>query len=273
MSIVLAALDTSATARAVLETAVRISQLAGADVEAIHVRTGPLEADRTPESLAALAGRSEVPLKLIEGPVEPSLIAAMTTPEVVVAVIGARATPSGRRLIGRTARTLLEQADKPVVVVPSEATGLGAIRRLLVPLEGTDVSSRPVLDRLMPLLSADIELVVLHVFNDTTLPAMLDRPYRDLDLLGREFLTRHCPRAELIELRTGPIATRVAEVSEEHRSDLIVLSWSQNLSPERAHVVRSVLGDSLLPVLLLPIAPSDTNEADVVSSAQGESPG
>jgi nucleotide-binding universal stress UspA family protein len=271
MSIVLAALDTSAAARAVLETAVRIGQLTGADVEAIHVHAGPPESVDTPEPLTEVAGRSEVPLRLIEGPVEPSLIAAMTAPEVLAAVIGARATPDGHRLMGRTARTLLEQADKPVVVVPPDATALGVMRRLLVPLEGTDVSSRPVLERLLPLLSADIELVVLHVFNETTLPAMLDRPYRDLDLLGKEFLTRHCPSAELIELRTGPVATRVTEVSEEHRSDLIVLSWSQNLSPERAHVVRNVLGASVLPVLLLPIAPSDIDEADAVSSAQGES--
>jgi nucleotide-binding universal stress UspA family protein len=253
MSTVLAALDTSSTARAVLATAVRIGQLTGAGVEAVHVHAGPLESVDAPEALAALAARSEVPLKLLEGPVEPCLIAAMTAPEVVAAVIGARATPSGRSLIGRTARGLLEQANQPVVVVPPETSSLGVIRRLLVPLEGTDASSRPVLERLLPLLTADIEIVVLHVFNDTTLPAMLDRPYRDLDMLGKEFLTRHCPRAELIELRTGAIATRVAEVSEEHRSDLIVLSWSQDLSPERAHTVRDVLGASLLPVLLLPI--------------------
>jgi hypothetical protein len=60
----------------------------------------------------------------------------------------------------------------------------------------------------------------------------------------------------------------VAEVSEEHRADLIVLSWSQDTSPERARVVREVLGASVLPVLLLPNTPLDINETVVVSSSQ-----
>ena len=56
-----------------------------------------------------------------------------------------------------------------------EAISPGVIRRLLLPLEGTEMSSQPVLERLLPLLVADIELVVLHVFTDATLPVMLDR--------------------------------------------------------------------------------------------------
>jgi len=60
----------------------------------------------------------------------------------------------------------------------------------------------------------------------------------------------------------------VAEVSEEHRADLIVLSWSQDTSPERARVVSEVLGASVLPVLLLPNTPLDINETVVVSSSQ-----
>src|ERR1019366_8553120 len=106
---------------------------------------------------------------------------------------------------------LLENAEKPVAVVPPDADTPVPIRRLLVPLEGTDVSSRPVLEHLWPLVVTDVELVVLHVFTDTTIPAMLDRPHRDLQILGREFLTRHCPHASYIELRTGPVATRWAE--------------------------------------------------------------
>lgn len=41
---------------------------------------------------------------VLEGPVDPSLIAAMAAPGVIAAVFGARATPSGRRPVGRTAR-------------------------------------------------------------------------------------------------------------------------------------------------------------------------
>lgn len=83
-----------------------------------------------------------------------------------------------------------------MVVVAPAAISPGVIRRLLLPLEGTEISSQPVLERLLPLLVADIELVVLHVFTDATLPVMLDRPGRDLEISGREFLTRHCPPCE-----------------------------------------------------------------------------
>jgi nucleotide-binding universal stress UspA family protein len=249
MSIILAALDTSTAARPVMETAMRIGQLTGADVQAVHVCGGPLESVDAPESLAA---RSEVPFRLLEGPVGTAVLAAAGAPDVIAVVIGARATPDGRRPVGDTARRILENAVRPVVVVPPEAVSPGLIQRLLVPLEGTEVSSRPVLQRLWPLLVADIELVVLHVFTDTTLPAMLDRPEYDLEILGREFLSRHCPHASYIELRTGPVATRVAEVSEEHDTDLIVLSWSQSPAPGRARVVREVLSGSAIPVLLLP---------------------
>jgi hypothetical protein len=102
-------------------------------------------------------------------------------------------------------------------------------------------------------LVAEVELIVLHVFTEVTLPTMLDRHYRDLEILGKEFLIRHHPQATHIELRPGPVAERVAEVSAEHGADLIVLSWSQDTTPGRALVIREVLGASTLPVMLLPV--------------------
>jgi nucleotide-binding universal stress UspA family protein len=257
MSIILAALDTSTAARPVMETALRIGQLTGADVQAVHVRVGPRESVDAPEALAAL---SEVPFKVLEGPVEPALLAAAGAPDVIAVVIGARGTPDGGHPVGHTARHILENTEKPVVVVPPEAVSPRLIQRLLVPLEGTEVSSRTVLERLFPLLVADVELVVIHVFTDTTLPAMLDHPGRDLEILGKEFLTRHFPHSSDIEFRTGSVATRVSEVSHEHDTDLIVLSWSQNPEPERARVIREVLGGSALPVLLLPDSPDSVDD-------------
>lgn len=254
MSVVLAALDSSAAARPVLETALGLGQLTGARVEAVHVQDGPSE---TPETLAA---RSGVPYRLLEGPAEAALLLELAAPQAIAAVLGARGTPGGRRPVGRTALRVLERAGKPVVVVPPEAAGVSprSLRRLLVPLEGTDSSSRPVLDCLCPLLVGEVELVVLHVFTDHTMPRILDRPGRDLELLGSEFLARHCPRASGIELRTGPVAPRVAEVGAEQAADLVVLSWSQDSSSGRARVVRDVLGHSVIPVLLLPTGDAPT---------------
>jgi hypothetical protein len=84
---------------------------------------------------------------------------------------------------------------------------------------------------------------------------VLDRPGRDLELLGGEFLARYCPHAARIELRSGPVASQVAEVADEEHADLVVLSWSQDSSPNRVQVVRELLGRSPIPVLLLPVGP------------------
>jgi len=83
-----------------------------------------------------------------------------------------------------------------------------------------------------------------------------------MDLLRAEFLARHCPDAASIEMRTGPVGPRVAEVCGERGSDLVVLSWSQDSSAGRAAVVREVLGSSAVPVLLLPVAPADPTGPD-----------
>jgi Universal stress protein family len=204
----------------------------------------------TPEAQTTRAG---VRLRLLDGPVEKALLDAIADLDVIVAVIGARATAGGRRPAGRTAVHVLERATKPVVVAPPEAWGLSLrpFQRLLVPLEGTEAFSLPVTDRLAPLIARDIELVVLHVFSAATLPRVLDHPGRDLELLGGEFLARHCPHAARIEIRTGPVGSRVVEVCGETSADLVVLSWSQDSSAGHAAVVRDVLDRSTVPVLLL----------------------
>jgi len=108
-------------------------------------------------------------------------------------------------------------------------------KAVLVPLDGTrGASSRPVLKDLEAMLGDGIEVVVLHVFTDKTLPRMVDRPVRDLELLDKEFLVRHFPRTERIELRSGSVASRGAAVAEELDADLVVLSSSQNTSRGRA---------------------------------------
>jgi hypothetical protein len=250
MTIVLAALDASLAARAVLETARGIAELMGGAVEAVHVGRHPAE------TLTTLAAHHDVPLRLLPPPTETSLLGAVAAPDVVAAVVGARATPGGRRPTGHTALAVLQRTHKATVVVPPDAVGVAPrpFRRLLLPLEGSEESSRPVVDGLCPLIVTDVELVVLHVFTPETAPAFLNHPARDLELLGDEFLARHCPRGARIEWATGPVSERVAEAYRHNDADLVVLSWSQDASVGHAKVVRDVLTASTIPVLLLPVA-------------------
>jgi nucleotide-binding universal stress UspA family protein len=259
MSIVLAALDASPTAQSVLDAALRIGELTNADVAAVHITTAD------DETVKARTDRAHVPLHLLSGPLEPALLGAVDVPDVVAAVIGTKAAADDRRLLGATARYIIERSTKPVVIVPPDFVSPGFIRRLLIPLEGTEASTQPVLEGLLPLVAADVELIVIHVFTESTVPAMLDHPWRDLEILGKEFLSRHLPHQEAsIELRHGPVGTQVAEVCDEYGGDLIVLSWSQDSTGGKARTVRQILGAAKLPVLLLPLRGDGSIEADLL---------
>lgn len=266
MSIVLAVLETTVSAGPVLDTAVRIAELTGSEVEAAYV-PGSATFEKKATSLAR---RARVPLRRLEEPESGGLVAVVADPEVLAAVIGARSQPAGRHPVGPLARKLLERTEKPVVVVRPDINVPPVLQRVLIPLEGTELSSRPVLEHLSAFLPDGVELVVLHVFTDDTLPAMLDRPDRDLEILGREFLHRHLPHAQRIELRHGSVASNVAEVSAQQASDLVVLSWSQDASPGRAKVIREVLASSPIPVLLLPTALPGTSAGGAVGTSDGQ---
>jgi hypothetical protein len=257
MKIVLAAIDAGPAAPAVLETALGIGTLMNAPVEAVHVREGPIG---TPEARAA---HHRIPLHILGRPVAASLLGAVSDPNTIAAVFGARATRAGRRPVGHMALHVLERAKKPIVVVPPEVGGISPrpFHRLLVPLEGSEQTARPVAESLYPLISGDVELVVLHVFTPATVPRALDRPDQDLSLWGDEFLARFCPEAATIELRSGAVGNRVDEVCRASRADLVVLSWSQDSSPGHAAVIRDVLGRSTIPMLILPVHTSATEAA------------
>ena len=248
MRTVLAALDTSAAARSVIEAACGVARLMGASVAAVHVREDSAE---LPEWVSS---RHDVPLRVVDGPVLASLLDAVAEPGTIAAVFGARVVPRKRGLVGHAALHVLERASKPIVVVGPDATAAAGrpLRRLLLPLEGDERSSRAVAESLFPLIVDEVELVVLHVFTEATVPRTLDRPGRDLLLWGDEFLARFCPSASGIELRSGAVGGRVAELCREDQADLVVLSWSQDSSPGHAAVVHDVLAHSTIPVLLLP---------------------
>ncbi|MEO6821668.1 MAG: universal stress protein [Candidatus Nanopelagicales bacterium] len=253
MRTVLAAVDDGPAARDVLQTALAIGDLTGAVVEALHVLGDTKPA---PHGLVDEYG---VALRVHDGPTGPCLLHAMADDAVVAAVLGAGRSPVDRRPAGRTTIDVLEQTTKPVVVVPphypmSPAGQQSPPRRLLIPLEGKRESSRPVIAAIDHLVVAEVEMVVLHVLTDATMPPMLDRPGRDLSMWGDEFVARFCSPASRIEVRIGDVAARVADLASEDHVDLVVMSWSRISASGRAKVVHEVLATSATPILLLPVS-------------------
>jgi nucleotide-binding universal stress UspA family protein len=146
--------------------------------------------------------------------------------------------------------------DKPLVVVPPDVARLGKLRRILVPLEGT-VSTSLAPTRIIDVAcDAELDVVVLHVHDETSLPSFTDQPQHEADAWAEEFLARYCPGrlGEVrLEVRVGRREEEILRLAEEMDADLIALGWSQKLAPGRAPVVRTVLERGRVPLLLVPV--------------------
>ncbi len=248
MSTVLAAIDDSAAARPVLATAQAVAALWHARVDAVHVGD---DGGRTADAAARAAG---VPMRVETGDIVARLTQAAAETNVDAVVIGARGRPGGSRPAGHVALELITRCDKPVIVVPPEASCRGELRRILVALEGTRATSdvlRPAIE-----LGRDqgLEVAVVHVDDESSIPLFSDQPQHETNAFAREFLARFGPAGEPIpiELRIGQPAEEVLSVCDETEADMVVVAWSCNLAPGRARFVRHILEHARIPVLLVP---------------------
>jgi nucleotide-binding universal stress UspA family protein len=250
MKKVIAALDNSPAASAVVATAASLASLFGAEVDPIHVVDGD-------DALAVRAAESVgLDLRRLRGPALRVLIDAADGEDVVAVVVGTRSLPLASRPVGATALKLITSLVKPVVIVPPDARRPGTLKRVLVPLEGTVSSSLApkALVELAP--DANLEIIVLHVHDATTLPAFTDQPQHEGSAWRDEFVARYCPwgiGGVTVELRVGRREEEILRAAVETKSDLIALGWAQELAGGRAPVVRETLERGHIPVLLLPV--------------------
>jgi nucleotide-binding universal stress UspA family protein len=240
MTVVLAALDNSLAANPVLVTARAVARVHGARVEAVHVFT---EGDRAAQHAADAAG---VPLRVCSGQVVERLVEAGHDPEVAAVVVGARGSTGTGNPLGSTALAVVTSLQRPVVVVPANAMVAAAMRRVLVPLEGTISTSLAPRSIIELAAEAALEVTVLHVAEDGEAPVHAE-----------EFLGRYCPwgiGSVRLERRAGMREELVPLVAEELQCDLIVFGWAQQLAEGRAPVVRAALKRSTVPVMLIPVS-------------------
>jgi nucleotide-binding universal stress UspA family protein len=250
MTKVIAAIDSSVAARPVLATARALAVLLGAEVEALYVG---VDDGRVPRSEADAAG---LDLRTEPGPVVERLIEVGKEDDVVALVLGARGTPLVRRPLGSTALAVATSLPKPVVVVPPDAQDPKTLRRVLVPLEESVSASQA--PRVVLELGAGMELdvVVLHVFDEESIPPFTDQPQHEGPAWAEEFLARYCPSGlgkVRLEVRVGRTEDLVPLVAEEVEADMVVLGWAQELALGRAPVVRSALARARVPILLVPV--------------------
>lgn len=246
---VLAALDETAAARSVLAAARGIAHLFAAEVVAVHVVQDGVEGVRE------LADGSQVPLTELEGQPGARLAMALEDDDAVALVVStARADAS--REIGSTALEVVTTARKPVFAIPSELPAGFAIHRLLVPLEGSLLTSFACHAALDAPGASQVEVVILHVLEEHALPAFSDQPQHEWEAFGREFLARYSPwpvERVRLETRVGRPDQLILPFAEEMGCDLIVLAWAQEFVPGHARIVRETLRRGRIPVLLVPV--------------------
>ena len=249
MTKVIAAIDDTPAAAPVLATAGALAQLFDAGLEAVHVRRN---GHTTATKAAASAGvRLDVP----GGDVVESLVAIGSRPDVSTLVLGTRESPSATTPLGSTAIELIGAVEKPVLLVPPRAPALERIRTVLLPLEGTRETSLAPARVLELAHDAAVDVLILHVLDETSLPLFTDQPQHETEAWTTEFLARYCPhglRSVRLVLRVGRPEETILCVAEETGVDLVALGWNQRLAPGRAAIVRAVLERGRVPILLIP---------------------
>lgn len=127
---ILVAIDGSADSLAAVEWAAGLAALAGAEVVAVHA-VGLLEQARSDELRRTLAGEWCAPLSaagirtrevLRDGSAVPVILATADEEEVDLLVLGSRGVGnSPAQVLGSTSTRVSQQANQPVVIVPSDA--------------------------------------------------------------------------------------------------------------------------------------------------------
>jgi nucleotide-binding universal stress UspA family protein len=247
MTRVIAAIDDSAASHPVLDAGRALAGMLDASLEALHVREGDGHISR------AIAEAADIAYREVDGPVVKALIEEAAPEDVVGLALGARATPGGRRPAGHTALDVIVTIDKPVAIVPPDASVPGVFSRVLVPLDDSSSSSDAVAELLRLACRSDLDVLILHVLDPASMPFFEDQRQYEMEEWIQEFLARHCPtRIARAEVRVGVPGQEIMTAALGAGSDLIALGWSQQLGPRRAAVVTEVLEHSTVPVLLLP---------------------
>ena len=254
MSAVLAVLDANASGRPVLSTAIAIADLLDATVTSLHVR------EQASSAAPGLARAGGVELREVSGAPVRQIVAAAQDPDVAALVLGVRGVLGGPQPAGHTTLEVITQIPKPVAVVPPHAQPPERINRILVPLDGTSESSHALDDTIRLAHRRGLEILVLHIYSPATVPAFSDHEPHATLTWDQEFLRRHVPtphdRITLLR-RLGVPADDIVAVARETNSDLIVLAWSQDLTPGHARVISETLAHTDVPVLLLPVQQAD----------------
>jgi len=250
MSRVIAAVDNSDVSEPVVVMARAVADALGASVEVLHVVEDEDEAERRP----VLPGDPAV--RVLSGDPVDRLSTVAAEEDVVALVVGARSRPGGPRPAGHVAMGLAGLTDKPVVLVPPGSHPSGQLLTAVVAMEGTPGKARALQRTVALSARAGLEIVVVHVHDEDSIPSFSDQVQHEAEAYATEFFSRHvisAPRMRL-ELRVGIPADEVLAAVESAGAELVAVGWPQTEDPGRGAVAREILARSPVAVLLVALA-------------------
>jgi nucleotide-binding universal stress UspA family protein len=146
--------------------------------------------------------------------------------------------------------------DRPVVVVPPGSHPPEHLRTALVAMEGTPGKARALQRSIEISTRAGLEIVVVHVHDEDSVPSFSDQVQHEAEAYATEFFARHligAPQMRL-ELRFGIPAIEVLAAIESSQAELVAVGWPRSDDPRRGAVAKEILARSPVPVLSVAIA-------------------
>jgi len=246
MSRILAAVDDSLAAEPVIATAQAIAPLFGATVDVLHV------ADVEGPTARSVADRRGVPLRTLNGDAVARLAIESTSDDVLALVCGTGTPPAGTDR-GYVALALAATLEKPIIVVPPTAPVTDSMHRVLLAIKGTPRKARALKRAVELTEAAGLELLVVHVDDEDSIPSFSDQVQYETELYAQEFLARYvlgAPAAKLT-LRIGDPAEEILKTAAELLPDLIAVGWPHTAEPRHGEIASQIVQRSRIPVLLV----------------------
>lgn len=165
---------------------------------------------------------------------------------------------------GVLAGELLRDAPSALLVAKPDTQRVAAVKKILVPLEGSPSSSEAMRFAEDVFCGKGRELIALHVVTSDTpvepgslpAPRMVDQEHYEWMSWHEEFTMRfsQCPKGgrHRTVVRVGDPKKLIAETARELHADLVVAAWNQSLAEGHCERVRALLESCPCPLLLVP---------------------
>lgn len=218
------------------------------DVLAVLERGGDDNLIVVAGALATLLGATARAFRAPDGEPQTRIDAVMTElgGDVVAAVLSAQVPEP-------LCWEVMQRARIPLLVVPKHAELVREqITTVLLPLDGAPETAESVAPLAARFADAHSRVLIVHVFDEATVPAFWDQAAHSQKHWADEFLLRNLPSADDLRLRRGHTPEEVVIEAQRAGADLIVIGWGQDLGAGRARTVRGALLTGSVPVLLVP---------------------